>query len=211
MTGPATLIADNPFPFGTYGGIGGGFIRSQPDASGSVTLTASHPTLGRATGELTVQPVPEPTPIAGIPGTLVPRAITPAFPGSRPRPPAHPANGASTKQIRAALAAVLRLHGPRGRIGQVLRHSGYTVRFDAPEPGRLVIAWYHTSARRRLLVAHAAPTLHRRGPVTVKIRLTGPGRSLLRHAQHLRLTAEASFTPVAGKPVRAARRIMIAR
>ena len=30
LTGPATLIADNPFPFGTYGGIGGGFIRSQP-------------------------------------------------------------------------------------------------------------------------------------------------------------------------------------
>ena len=161
MTRPATLVADNPFPFGTYGGIGGGFIRSQPDASGSVTLTATHPTLGRATGQLTVQPVPEPTPSAGIPGTLVPRAITPAPPGSPPRPPAHPANGASTKQIRAALAAILRPHGPRGRIGQLLRHSGCTVRFDAPEPGRLVIAWYHTSARRRLLVAHAAPTLHR--------------------------------------------------
>ena len=83
--------------------------------------------------------------------------------------------------------------------------------FDAPEPGRLVIAWYHTEARRRLVVAHAALTLHRAGPVTVKIRLTGPGRSLLRHAHHLRLTAQASFTPAAGKTVRAARRIMIAR
>ena len=218
LTGPATLVADNPFPFGTYGGIGGGFIRSQPDASGSVTLTATHPTLGQATGQLTVQPAPEPTPSAGIPGTLIPRAITPASapppgapPASPPSPPAHPANGASTKQIRAALAAILRPHGPRGRIGQLLRHSGYTVRFNTPEPGRLVIAWYHTSARRRLLVAHAALTLHRAGPVTVTIRLTGPGRSLLRHAQHLRLTAEASFTPVAGKTVRAARPIMIAR
>lgn len=70
LTGPATLVADNPFPFGTYGGIGGGFIRSQPDSSGSVTLTASHPTLGQATGELTVQPASAPSPSAGIPGTL---------------------------------------------------------------------------------------------------------------------------------------------
>jgi len=158
---------------------------------------------------------PDPTPSAGIPGTLVPRAITPppASPprGSPPGSPAHPANGASTKQIRAALAAILRPHGPRGRIGQLLRHSGYTVRFDAPEPGRLVISWYHTSARRRLLVAHDAMTLDLAGPVTVTIHLTGPGRSLLRHAQHLRLTAEARFTPIGGETVRAACTIMIAR
>jgi beta-galactosidase len=216
LTGPATLVADNnnPFPLGTYGGIGGGFIRSQPDASGSVTLTATHPTLGQATGQLTVQPAPDPTPSPGIPGTLVPRTITPPLAPSSPpppSPPAHPANGASTKQIRAALAAILRPKGPRGRIGQLLRDSGYTVRFDAPEAGRLVISWYHTSARRRLLVAHAAMTLHRAGPVTVTIRLTGRGRSLLRHAQHLRLTAEASFTPIAGRTVRATRPIMIAR
>jgi hypothetical protein len=54
-------------------------------------------------------------------------------------------------------------------------------------------------------------TLHQAGPVTVTIRLTGRGRSLLRHAQHLRLTAEASFTPIAGRTVRATRPIMIAR
>ena len=60
-------------------------------------------------------------------------------------------------------------------------------------------------------LAHAALTLHRAGPVTVTIRLTRHGRSLLRHAQHLRLTAEASFTPVGGKTVRAARPVRIAR
>jgi beta-galactosidase len=212
LTGPATLVADNPFPFGTYGGIGGGFIRSLPGASGPVTLSAIHPTLGQATGPLTVQPAPEPSPTAGIPGTLMPRAITPATgpPAPPASPPAH-ASAVSTHQIRAALAAILRPHGPRGRIGQLLRHSGYTVRFDAPEPGRLVIAWYHTRARHRLLVAHAALTLHRAGPVTVTIRLTFRGRSLLRHAHHLRLTAKARFTPVAGKTVRAARPITIAR
>lgn len=110
-----------------------------------------------------------------------------------------------------ALVAILRPHGPRGRIGQLVRHSGYTVRFDAPEPGRLAIAWYHTSARRRLLVAHAALTLRRAGPATVTIQLTSPGRPLLRHAHHLRLTAEASFTPVAGQTVRAGRPVTVAR
>ena len=30
LTGPATLVADNPFPFATYGGVGGGFISRSP-------------------------------------------------------------------------------------------------------------------------------------------------------------------------------------
>jgi hypothetical protein len=117
----------------------------------------------------------------------------------------------STTRIRAALAAILRPHGRRALIGELLRHSGYTVRFHAPERGRLVVAWYHVTPHRRLLVAHAALTLHRAGPVTVRIRLTTHGRALLRHAQHLRLTAEARFTPVAGRTVHAARRVRLAR
>ncbi|MFL5864132.1 MAG: glycoside hydrolase family 2 TIM barrel-domain containing protein [Solirubrobacteraceae bacterium] len=216
LTGPATLVADNPFPLGTYGGIGGGFIRSQPGASGSLTLTANHPTLGQATVQLTVQPAPAPTPTAGIPGTLVPRATTApspspsaASPRRSPSPPARLAGGAP--QIRAALSQILRPHGPRGRIAQLLRHSGYATHFDAPEPGRLVIAWYHTGAHRRLRVAYAALTLHRPGRATVTVRLTGPGRSLLRHGHHVRLTAQASFTPAAGKTVRVSRAIGVAR
>jgi hypothetical protein len=34
--------------------VGGGFIRSLPGAAGQVTLTATHPTLGRASAELQV-------------------------------------------------------------------------------------------------------------------------------------------------------------
>jgi beta-galactosidase len=212
LTGPATLVADNPFPFGTYGGIGGGFIRAQPGGSGAVTLTAIHPTLGQATAQLTVQPAPAPSPSDAIPGTLVPRAITlPPAPASTAPPAAQPASAASPQQIRAALARILRPHGPHGRIGQILRHSGYAVRFEAPEPGRLVITWYHTSDRRRLRVAHAALMLHRGGAVIVTIRLTGPGRSLLRHAHHLRLTVQASFTPVGGKTIDLTRSVAIAR
>jgi beta-galactosidase len=48
LTGPASLIGDNPFAFGEYGGVGGAFIRSVPGRAGLVTLTAAHATLGRA-------------------------------------------------------------------------------------------------------------------------------------------------------------------
>ena len=51
---PATLIAANPFPLAALGGVGGGFIRSQPGKTGRVSLTATHATLGQASVGLTV-------------------------------------------------------------------------------------------------------------------------------------------------------------
>jgi beta-galactosidase len=54
LRGPAELVAQNPFAFGTYGGVGGAFIRSRAGRTGKVTITASHPTLGHASGQLRV-------------------------------------------------------------------------------------------------------------------------------------------------------------
>jgi beta-galactosidase len=48
LSGPATLLGDNPFEFGQYGGLGAVWIRSQPGQPGAITLTASHPLLGQA-------------------------------------------------------------------------------------------------------------------------------------------------------------------
>jgi beta-galactosidase len=48
LSGPATLVGDNPFAFGAYGGLGAVWIRSQPGQPGAITLTASHPLLGQA-------------------------------------------------------------------------------------------------------------------------------------------------------------------
>jgi beta-galactosidase len=56
LAGPATLISENPFAFGTYGGVGGAFIRSAPGRTGLVTVTAEHPSLGQASASLTVTP-----------------------------------------------------------------------------------------------------------------------------------------------------------
>ncbi|HUY47251.1 MAG TPA: hypothetical protein VMV92_16220 [Streptosporangiaceae bacterium] len=59
LAGPATLIGDNPFAFARCGGVGGAFIRSAPGRTGLVTVSAAHPSLGRAEIRLTVTP-PDP-------------------------------------------------------------------------------------------------------------------------------------------------------
>jgi hypothetical protein len=50
------LIGDNPFAFGTYGGVGGAFVRSTVGGTGRVTVTAQHPALGSARGSVLVTP-----------------------------------------------------------------------------------------------------------------------------------------------------------
>ncbi len=56
LAGPGQLIGDNPFPFGVYGGAGGAFLRSIPGRTGTVSVTASHITLGSSTIRLSVIP-----------------------------------------------------------------------------------------------------------------------------------------------------------
>jgi beta-galactosidase len=48
LSGPATLVGDNPFAFGQYGGLGAVWIRSLAGQPGAITLIASHPLLGQA-------------------------------------------------------------------------------------------------------------------------------------------------------------------
>jgi beta-galactosidase len=48
VSGPAVLIGDNPFDFAATGGAGAVWIRSRPGSPGPVTVTATHPRLGRA-------------------------------------------------------------------------------------------------------------------------------------------------------------------
>jgi beta-galactosidase len=56
LTGPGTLLGDNPFALDGYGGPGAVWIRSLPGQTGTVTLTASVPQLGQA--QVQVQSVP---------------------------------------------------------------------------------------------------------------------------------------------------------
>jgi beta-galactosidase len=56
VDGPATLIGDNPFAFGDYGGLGAVWIRSQDGQTGAITLAATEPRLGQA--QVKIQAVP---------------------------------------------------------------------------------------------------------------------------------------------------------
>ena len=56
LSGPATLVGDNPFAFGQYGGLGAVWIRSLAGQPGAITLTASHPLLGRAEVQVNSEP-----------------------------------------------------------------------------------------------------------------------------------------------------------
>ena len=52
LTGPGTLIGDNPFAFGDYGGLGAVWVRSVTGQPGAITLSAAHQSLGQATVHL---------------------------------------------------------------------------------------------------------------------------------------------------------------
>ena len=54
LDGPAVLVGDNPFDFGAAGGAGAVWIRSLPGSAGTVTVSASHPVLGRAVARVRV-------------------------------------------------------------------------------------------------------------------------------------------------------------
>jgi hypothetical protein len=80
VSGPAVLIGDNPFDFASAGGVGAVWIRSLPGSPGTVTVTASHPTLGRATASVVVREVPQagqPVPYGTLRVQAAPGLVTP--------------------------------------------------------------------------------------------------------------------------------------
>jgi len=196
VTGPGMLIAENPFSFATYGGVGG-----------TVTVTATHPTLGLASASLTVTPASEPNFDAG------PAATPAAARRSTPR-------GPSKAKVKSKLAGVLSPRGAQARIAKLLRNSGYTFRFDAPSTGKLVIDWYDVSAPARhsskrapkqVLVASASESIKHAGEIKVKVTLNARGRSLLKHATRQRLTVRARFTPMGESTTTASKVITLER
>jgi beta-galactosidase len=193
-SGPAQLLAQNPFPFGTYGGVGGGVIRSQAGRAGPVSLTLSHPTLGQAAGTVQVTQAP----------TTPPKRTA----GSSPR--VINAVVSSAAVIRRALGRMLEPQAPNNRIGAILRRGGYSATFQTPTSGHLTITWHHLRAGnghrpQRVLVARANVQVRRVGAVNVKIHLTPAGRRLLRSGGSEQITAQASFKPHGKAPVSAVR------
>ncbi|MGA2012935.1 MAG: glycoside hydrolase family 2 TIM barrel-domain containing protein [Solirubrobacteraceae bacterium] len=223
LSGPATLVAENPFPFALYGGVGGGFIQSQPGTSGAVTLIATHPTLGQATGQMTIAPsapaAPTSTALGPSPASPLPASAPPTVTPPSSPPPALTVV-VTPAEVRRALAAVLRPSRSQRRISELLRHHGYSFAFDSPSAGTLVVDWnydpakpdhHKPSAPQQELVAAAKARIRKAGATEIKLRLTPRGRSLLRHAAHERLTITAGFTPVGESATKSSRVVTVTR
>jgi beta-galactosidase len=80
VDGPAVLIGDNPFDFASAGGVGAVWLRSLPGSPGTVTVTASHPTLGSAAVRIRVREVSQagrPVPYGTLQVQAAPALVTP--------------------------------------------------------------------------------------------------------------------------------------
>jgi hypothetical protein len=115
--------------------------------------------------------------------------------------------GPTTAEIQAALLGAVQPGGKLGRIASVREHRGYRVTFDAPAGGAVVISWYeipkgaHLASAKFVLVASGRATFTAKSEVKLTLKLTTRGKSLLKHARQVKLTARATFTPAGRSPV----------
>jgi hypothetical protein len=128
----------------------------------------------------------------------------------------------TVKDTTAELAKLLKQLGVGAKFGPLLHSGGYTLTFGAPAAGKLVIGWYVVPAGAHVATAkhrHAKPTLIATGTATagqagnvkLTVKLTRAGRTRLRHARRLKLTARATFTPAGGAAVTATARFALKR
>jgi hypothetical protein len=113
-------------------------------------------------------------------------------------------------KIHALLLKVLAVHGKAGTIRGVLKHAGYSFKFAAPAPGRLVMAWYSAPKHgKKVLVATVTLVFHTTGPATATLVLTDNGRRLLSGARRMKLTAKGAFTPSGHRAISASKQITL--
>ncbi|HSZ38331.1 MAG TPA: glycoside hydrolase family 2 TIM barrel-domain containing protein [Trebonia sp.] len=172
LQGAAVLVSDNPFQFGDTGGVAAAWIRSLPGAPGTVTLRASHPSLGTAQVTVRIERVPDGPP--AVPYAALTVAAGPAFvtPGTATTVTATLANHGSLGLDTSTLAIEL----PKGW-GSVAQTP---VTFRDLRPGaQLTAAW------QVMLPVNARP-----GTSTVQVRAiytSGPRRGVTRQATEIRV------------------------
>lgn len=100
-----------------------------------------------------------------------------------------------TYSVRDLLLQALTLSGKPRTIGQLLKHGGYSVRFDAPHPGTVRFTWTATTTKhgKRTSVLVARGTELVTGPKLIRIELTPGGEALLKRARRLQVTAKATM------------------
>jgi WD40 repeat protein len=138
---------------------------------------------------------------------------------------AAPATPPSAARIKSSMLREMTPRGKAAGIRALLGHHGYVLSFDALSAGQLVVDWYylasgahlataqhkHKHGPKPVLVASAVAQLSQPGTLNdVKVALTTTGVHLLKHANHVKLTAQGTFTP-AGEPAIVARKTFALR
>lgn len=99
-----------------------------------------------------------------------------------------------TPDMSVPLAEQIRPSGSQARIGALLRANGYRMKITAAIAGIASVNW--VLARGHVEIANAQRTFHAPGTSTVLVKLTRPGRLLLKHAKRVQIRAFVSVAPV---------------
>jgi len=131
------------------------------------------------------------------------------------------AGAVTAAQIKALLLHEIVPMGKAALIRRLLKADGYVFEFKALASGKAVIQWYQVPRGARLATARHKPkplliatgrlTFSSAGSARMHLKLTAAGVRLLRHAQHLSLTAKGTFTPVGTPAVTALKKFKLKR
>ena len=115
--------------------------------------------------------------------------------------------------VHDKLVQSLTLDGPQRRIGQLLKHHGYGMPFDAPHPGVVRVTWTRSvvrgGKRRSVLVAGGTELVT--GSKVIRMELTPEGERLLKRASRLVITSTARFSVGKRTTAKASERITLIR
>jgi beta-galactosidase len=110
LDGPAAIVGDNPFAFGDAGAVGAVWLRTLPNTPGTVTVRATHPTLGSAQASVRVRQATPGGPAAPYGSLVVSAQPSVVTPGSSTE-----VSAAFTNQGNPNLDTVeLTIHAPDG-------------------------------------------------------------------------------------------------
>ncbi|HYM46255.1 MAG TPA: hypothetical protein VES65_08885 [Solirubrobacteraceae bacterium] len=120
----------------------------------------------------------------------------------------------SAAQLRALLLGQLVPHSKAAGIKALLKHSGITLAFRAPEAGAETVSWYEVPPGAKLarktkpkpiLVAAGHVRTTASGMVMIHLKLTSAGKRLLARSKRLKITTACTFAPAGGTTLKVSR------
>ena len=126
-------------------------------------------------------------------------------------------SGGGSAPTPAQIAAQLVPSGKGAKLATLLKHAGVALVFEMAERGTMVIEWFvtpkpaHGKKAKPVLIATGHATASGIQSVTVPMHLTAAGKRLLKGAKQIKVTADATFTPTSGAPVKATRTFQLRR